>query len=97
MACPQEQNIEEIRREELNKYQELAFEMRENCSGFCVEIIPMVIACLGDGINKLQQQIDKLIRHEKEAKWVVRNMQKIVLMEGETLLREVVSKVVQEG
>ena len=70
--------------------------MRENCLGFYVEIIRMVKGCLGGGINKLQQQIDKLIQHEKEAKWVVRNMQKKVLMESETLLRKELSKVVQE-
>ena len=56
----------------------------------------MVIGCLGAGIHKLQQQIDKLIQHDKEAQWVVRNMQKTALMESETLLRNVVSKVVQE-
>ena len=49
----------------------------------------MVIGCLGGGIHKLQQQIDKLIQHEKEAKWVVRNMQKTALMESETLLRKI--------
>ena len=56
----------------------------------------MVIGCLGDGIHKLQQQIDKLIQHEKEAKCVVKNIRKTVLMESETLLRKVLSKVVQE-
>ena len=55
----------------------------------------MVIGCLGGGINKLQQQIEKLIRHEREVKGVVRNMQKTLLMESETLLRIVLSKVVQ--
>ena len=47
-------------------------------------------------VSILQQQIDKLIRHEKEAKWLVRNMQKTVLMESETMLRKVLSKEVQE-
>ena len=56
----------------------------------------MVIRCLGGGIHKLQHQIDKLIQHEKEAKWEVRNKQKTALMESETLLRKVLSKVVQE-
>ena len=45
---------------------------------------------------KLQQQIEKLIPHEKDARWVVRTMQKTVLMESETLLRKVLSKAVQE-
>ena len=47
-------------------------------------------------INKLQQQIDRLIEYEKEAEWVVRNMQMTALIEIETLLHEVLSKVVQE-
>lgn len=96
MACPQEQNIEAKHREKLNKYQQLAFETREKRLGFHVEIIPLVIGCLGGGIKKLQQQIKKLIPHEKDARWVVRTMQKTVLMESETLLRKVLSKVVQE-
>ena len=96
MACPQEQNIEEKHWKKLNKDQLLAFETKGKRPEFHVEVIPMVIGRLGGGINKLQPQIDKLIRHEKEAKWVVRNMQKIVLMESQTLLRKVASKVVQE-
>ena len=96
MACPHEQNIEEKHWEKLNKDQQLAFETRGKRPGLYVEMIPMVIGCLGGGINKLQQQIDKLIWHEKETKWVARNIQKIVLMESEILLRKVVSNVVQE-
>ena len=65
--------------------------MREKRPGFHVEIIPMIIGCPGGGINKLQQQIDKLIRHDKEAEWVVRNMQMTALMESERLLRKVLS------
>ena len=80
----------------LNKYQQLAFETREKQPGFHVEIMPMVIGCLRGGVNKLQQEIDKLVRHEKEAKWVVRKVQKTVLMESETLLCEVLNKVVHK-
>ena len=95
MTCPREQSIEEKHLEKLNKYQQLAFETRDKRLGFQVEIIPLVIGCLEGGINKLQQQMEKLIRHEKEDKQVVRNMQKRVLMESETLLRKLLSKVIR--
>ena len=48
-------NIAEKRREKLQKYQQLAFEIRERRVGFMVEIVPLVIGCLGGGMEKLEE------------------------------------------
>ena len=53
--------------------------------GFIVEIVPLVIGCLGGGMVKLEEQIKKLIKGKSRQQWVVREMQKTVLMESETI------------
>ena len=44
MGCPDEKSIGEKHREKLTKYQQLAFEMREERPEYRVEIVPIVIA-----------------------------------------------------
>ena len=96
MACPAEANIAEQRREKLQKYQYLSFEIRKRRVGFMVEIVPLVVGCLGGGVRKLKEQIKKLIKEKSRQQWVVREMQKTVLMESETVLRKIMSGVMQE-
>ena len=47
MSCPQEQNIKEATRTKLQKYQQLAFETREKRRRYKVEVVPVIIGCLG--------------------------------------------------
>ena len=79
----------------MQKYLQLTFEIRERRAGVMIEIVPLVIGCLGGGIEKLEEQIKKLIKGKSRQQWVVREMQKIVLMESETILRKILSGVVQ--
>ena len=44
---------------------------------------------------KLEEQIKKLIKGKCRQQWVVLEMQKTVLMESETILRKIMSGVVQ--
>ena len=94
MACPMEKNIEEKRKEKLEKYQQLAFEIRERRPGFRVEIVPVIIGCLGGGMTDLEKQVGKLIDEEKVEE-ICRTMQTTVLLESETLMRKVISGVIQ--
>ena len=57
MACPNEKNIGEKHREKLTKYQQLAFEMREKRPEYRVEIVPIVIGCLGGGMKQVECQV----------------------------------------
>ena len=68
MACPNEKNIGEKHREKLTKYQQLAFEMREERPQYRVEIVPIVISCLGGGMKQVECQVKKIIKDEGEAR-----------------------------
>ena len=95
MACPQESNIEAKVKEKLDKYQQLAFEMRENRVGHRVEIVPLVIGCLGGGVGKLLKAVQSVLDTETEIENTVKGMQKTVLMDSESIMRKVLSGVVQ--
>ena len=95
MPCPAEVNFAKKRREKLQKYEQLAFEIHERRLSFMVEIVPLVIGCLGGGMQKLEGQIKKLIKGKSRQQWVVREMKKTVLMESETILRKIMSGMVQ--
>ena len=51
MACPMESNIVAKTNEKLRNYCQLAFELREKRPDFKVYIVPLVIGCLGGGVN----------------------------------------------
>ena len=71
MAWPAEANIVETRRGKLQKYQQLAFEIRERWPGLMVEIAPLVVRCLGSGMEKLEKQIVKMIKEKPRQKCTV--------------------------
>ena len=95
MACPQENNIEAKVKEKFDKYKKQAFETRESRAGYKVEDIPLVVGCLGGGIGKLWKNLKKVIETENEAERIVKEMQKTVLMDSESIMRKVLSGVVQ--
>ena len=57
MASPNEKNIGEKYREKLNKYQQLAVEIRDKRPEYRVEIVPIVIGCLGGGMKQEESQM----------------------------------------
>ena len=57
MACPNENIVGAKHAEKLQKYQQLAFKIRERRPGYNVMIIPIVIDCLGGGIKPVTKQI----------------------------------------
>ena len=52
LACPQNANIAAKRDENMTKYRQLAFELRERRPGYNITIVPVVIGALGGGISK---------------------------------------------
>ena len=99
MACPQQANIVAKRHEKLTKYRQLAFELRERRLGYDVEIVPVVIGALGGGIKQVLCDVERVFsKHpEKErlAKATVAEMQKTVLMDSESMVRRVLSGLLQ--
>ena len=49
-----------IRRKK-QKYQQLAFEVRERRPGYRVEVIPIVIGCMGGGVGVMREQVRKIL------------------------------------
>ena len=68
MACPNEKNIGKKQHEKLTKYQQLAFEMLEKRPEYRVEIVPIVIGCLGGGMKQVECQVKKIIKNEGGAR-----------------------------
>ena len=97
-ACPNEKNIGEKHREKLTKYQQLAFEIREKIPEYRVEIIPIVIGCLGGGMKQVESQVQKMDKgarsHDKGARRICNEMLKIVLFESESMLRKTLSGII---
>ena len=96
MACPQKNNIEK-KRIEKNKtnYRLLAFELRVRRPGFKVRVVPLVISALGGGITETVKELENIFETNNLCKKVVAEMQKTILMNSETIIRKVLSGLVQ--
>ena len=60
MACPSKKNVLKRNKEHRQKYQQLAFEIRERRPGYRVEVIPIVIGCMGGG-GVMREQVRKIL------------------------------------
>ena len=95
MACPQESNIDKKRIEKKKNYRQLAFELRERRPGFKVRVVPLVIIALGGGIKETIKEQENIFETNDLCKKVVAEMQKTILMDSETIIRKVLSGLVQ--
>ena len=93
MTCPQEGNKMKVK-EKMDKYRHLAFEIRKKRMGYKVEIVPLVVGCLGGGIGRLLKNIFRIIGDQIKSERIVKEMQKIVLMESETIMRKILAGIV---
>ena len=96
MTCPQQRNIETKRMEKLIKYRQLAFEMRERRPGYTIEVVPIVIGALGGGMKQATIDIEKILTNTALREKTVCEMQKTILMDSETIIRKVLSGLIQE-
>ena len=94
MACPSEKNIKEKMNEKRHKYQQLAFEVRERRPGYRVEVIPVVIGCMGGGAGMMRSQVGKILMTGGDVDRVCREMLRMTVMETESILRKVISGIV---
>ena len=91
MACPQEFNVEEKRNEKRTKYRQLAFELRKRRVGYNIVVAPLVIGALGGRVKETIQQIERIFGKGDWGKRIVGEMQKTILMDSESIIREVLS------
>ena len=82
------QNVDAKHAEKLQKYQQLAFEIRERRSGYNVMIIPNVIDCSGGGMRQVTNQMGRLISDEKKTRAISNEMVKTILFESESITRK---------
>ena len=61
MACPSENNVDAKHAEKLQKYQWLAFKIRQKQLEYNVMIIPIINGCLGGGMRRVTNQTGQLI------------------------------------
>ena len=95
MACPQQHKLETKRAEKLTKYRQLVFEMRERRPGYMVTVIPVGIGALGGGIKKTISELSRSITKRDVVLRTVSEMQKTILMDSESIIRKVMSGLVQ--
>ena len=97
MACPQERNIETKMNDKRTKYQQLAFEIRERHKEYKVIVVPIIIGCLGGGVDKTIREVRRIFENDELVKQIVLigTMQKTVLMDSETTLRKIFSGMIQ--
>ena len=95
MACSQQNNIGAKRTEKLTKYRQLAFETREQRPGYEIYVVPAVVGTLGGGIEALKVDLKKIFDNNELLDEVVAMMQKTVLMDSESVVRSVVSGLIE--
>ena len=95
MACPQQHNIGPKRTEKMTKYRQLAFETRERCPSYKIYVVPVVVGALGGGIKELKVDLRKIFANTELIDKVAAMMQKTVLMDSESIIRRVISGIIQ--
>ena len=95
MACPQQQNIKAKWLGKLTKYTQLAYELRERSPGYKIMVIPLIIGALGGGMKSTMVELSNVLNKNEMAKQVAREMQKTILMDGESTICKVLSGLIQ--
>lgn len=70
--------------------------MRERRPGYTIEVVPIVIGALGGGMKQATIDIAKILTNTALREKTVCEMQKTILMDSETIIRKVLSGLIQE-
>ena len=71
--------------------------MREKRPEYRVQIVPIVIGCLGGGMKQVERQVKKFIKDKEGARWTCNKMLKAILFESESMLRKTLTGIIQKG
>ena len=101
ILCSGENNVDTKHAEKLQKYQQLAFEIRQRQPGHKVMIIPIVTGCsgvfrcvtgcLGGGLRRVINEIGRIISDDEKTRAISNEMVKTVLFESKSITRKVLS------
>ena len=50
----------------ITRYRQLCFELCERREGFTVNVIPMIIGCLGGGIKELKESLKRIFENDND-------------------------------
>ena len=95
MTCPQENIIEKEKLEKRTNFRQLAFEIRERRTGFKVEVVPLVISIFGEDLKEMLKELENMFEKDDLCERIGAEMQKTILMDSETIIRKVLSGLVQ--
>ena len=96
MVCPQQQNTATKRLEKLTKYRQLAFETRERSAGYNVMVVPLIIGALGGGMCQIAKDVGMIFKSNNTIQKNICEIQKTILMDSETIVRKVLSGLIQD-
>ena len=96
MAYPQQQNIATKLLEKLAKYRQLASETRERCAGYNVMVVPLIIGALGGGMRQIAKDMGMIFESNNTIQKTICEIQKTILMDSETIVRKVLSGLIQD-
>ena len=93
MVCPQENNIEKKRLEKRTNYRQLAFEIRERRPG--LKVVPLVLRVIVGGLKEMLKELENMFEKDDLCERIEAETQKIILMDSKTIIRKVLSGLVQ--
>ena len=95
MACPGKKNVLKKHQEKVQKYQQLAFDVRvrERRPGYRrMGVVLIVIGCMGGGVRVIRDQVRKI--NSDTDKVVCREMLRTAVIESESILRKIFTNIV---
>ena len=93
IACPQENNIEKKRLEKRTNYRQLAFEIRERKPE--LKVVPLVLRVFGGDLKEMLKELENMFEKDDLCERIEAETQKIILMDSKTIIRKVLSGLVQ--
>ena len=93
MACLQENNMVKNRLEKSIDYWQLASEVQS--PGFKVKVVLLVISAFGGAVKEILKQLENMFEKVDLCEKIVAEMQKTILMDSESIIRKVLSGLVQ--
>ena len=74
---------------------QLAFELRKRRAEYKTYVRPVVIKVLGGSIQEAILEVKKIFKQDDMSKKIVCEMQRTILMNDETIVRKILSRLVQ--
>ena len=75
-----------MRLEKRTNCRQLAFEIRQERPGFKFKVVPQVMSAFGRGLKEILKELENIFQKDDLCERFVAEMQKIILMDSETII-----------